>query len=82
MATAADYLVTALTNACQRLAEIDAASADVKARGVVDSDGVRWDWNAYRASLLAEVKDLTDQIGKVRTATAGPWTVTTGTVRG
>jgi hypothetical protein len=79
---AADSLVAALNNACARLAELDAMPLDERARGVVDSSGVRWDWNALRASYTATIDSITKSIGPVRTATQGPFTITNGVVRG
>jgi hypothetical protein len=81
MATAVENLTSALESACARLAELDAVPVDTRARSEVNVGGILLSWNQYRASLLAEIEQLTEQIGKVRILTQGPFTVRS-TVRG
>lgn len=82
MPTAADNLVTTLTNACARLAELDAVPLPQRQKMTYTSGGRTVGWNEYRASLVAEIDRLTELVGKVRTITQGPFTVATGVVRG
>lgn len=58
MATTAEYLTTARDNAAARLAELDTVAVSSRARMSYSVDGRSFDWNAYRAALVAEIKEL------------------------
>lgn len=82
MPTAAENLTTALENASARLAELDAVPITDRAKMTYKDGDQSYGWNEFRAALVAQVKELTDLIGKVRIVTLGPFNVHTGSVRG
>lgn len=62
MPTNQQLLQTALDQAEARLAELDAMSIDQQVRGTFTVSGVTVDWNAYRAALMQQIKDLTTPV--------------------
>jgi hypothetical protein len=72
MATPAENLQTAYEQACARLAELDVVPISERARMTYTADnGQTFDWNGYRNSLLAQIKDFLT--GKLLSQAAGPF---------
>lgn len=62
MATTQQLLQTALDQATARLAELDSMSIEQQVRGTFSVSGVMVDWNAYRSSIMQQIKDLTTPV--------------------
>lgn len=74
MATAAENLQVALTNATARLAELDAVPLTDRAR-MTYTDGSRTiGWNEYRAALVNQIRETAELMKSVQ-AGAGPFQV-------
>jgi hypothetical protein len=83
--SAIELLQTAATQAATRLAELDVVPVDLRARMTYTDGGQTYGWNEYRAALLAQLKDTgaaVESLAKAAQVVAGPFTVTSGTVRG
>lgn len=85
MPTAVELLQTAATLAATRLAELDTVPVSLRARMTYTDGGQTYGWNEYRAALLAQLRDTgaaVESLAKAAQVVAGPFTVTSGTVRG
>lgn len=78
MATALENQATAYSNACTRLAELDAESIQDRARMTYTVGQRTYGWNEYRAALLAQIKAYEEGAEARAVAAqiaAGPFTI-------
>jgi hypothetical protein len=83
--SASELLQTAAAYAAARLAELDTVEVSERARMTYTDGQQTYGWNEYRAALLQQIKDTgaaVESLAKAAQIVAGPFTVTTGTVRG